>query len=252
MFAAAQAAPNQLAIIDHELRFHPQRLELRKRARSGYIGSPLYVEMDWLNASRLNPQAPWTWNSDADKGGGVLNSMGSHLFDLARWMFGRVDSLAAQLQTAHFLRTDPQTGAQHRVTSDDQTHMALQFGSGVQGRITANAMYPGNKGMSILVVGTEGALRLDYDERLWGTKLAAPGPEDWEELTVDDESLALPLPNRSPFAIGSYYLAKALTHTLQAAAVVVPDAATFYDGLVVQRTLDAAHRSHRDKLWVRL
>jgi predicted dehydrogenase len=252
MFAAAQAAPNQLAIIDHELRFQPPRVELRKRVRSGEIGSPLYVELDWLYATRLNPQAPWSWHSDADKGGGCLNSMGSHLFDLARWLFGRVDSLAAQLQTAHFLRPDPQTNVQRRVTSDDRAHMILQFGSGVQGKITANAMYPGNKGMSIVVVGTEGALRLDYEDRLWATKVAAPGPDDWEELPVADESLALPLPSRSPFAVGSYYLAKALTHTLQTNAHAIPDAATFYDGLVVQRALDAARRSHREKLWVRL
>lgn len=252
MFAAAQSAPNQLAIIDHELRFHPQRAHMRRLLRDGYIGSPLTLELDWLYMRGLDPHTPWNWLHDADKGGGSLGAIGSHLTDLARWMVGRITGLAAQLQTAHFLRPDPQSGSTRRVTSDDSAYLMLQFDAAIQGHITVNALYPEDRGMSILMIGTEGALKLDYEDRLWGQKAANfPGGE-WQELTVADESIELPLPNRRPFTIGCYYMGKTLNDALQRGQTLIPDAASFYDGLVVQRVLDAARRSNRERSWVRL
>ena len=254
MFAAAQAAPNQLAIIDHELRFHPLRAHLRHLVRSGYIGSPLYLELDWLGGHRLDPKQTWTWHSDNDKGGGYLGALGSHLFDLARWLYGRVDALTAQLLTAHFLRHDPTANAQRRVTSDDAAYLTLQFGSGMQGRINVTALHPAKQGMSILAVGTEGALKLDYDDKLYGLKSHSYPDGDWQEITVPGHTVDLnKLPSRSPFAIGCYYLGCALVDVFaRGGPPILPEAASFYDGLVVQRALDAARRSHREKIWVRL
>jgi predicted dehydrogenase len=252
MFAAAQAVPNQLAIIDHELRFHPQRAHLRRLVREGYLGSPLTIELDWLYRRGLNPQEPWGWINDADKGGGSLGAIGSHLIDLSRWLAGRIDSITAQLQTAHFLRPDVEGNRSHRVTSDDSANLMLQFDAAIQGRIHINSLYPEDLGMTILMVGTEGALKLDNEDRLWGQKFGDFSDSHWEELTIFDESIDLSLPNRRPFTIGCYYMGKTLKEALQLGKTLIPEAATFYDGLVVQRVLDAARRSHRERSWVRL
>lgn len=257
MFAAAQAVPNQLAIIDHELRFHPQRAHLRRLVREGYVGTPLSIELDWLYRRGLDPQQPWGWINDAEKGGGSLGAIGSHLVDQARWIVGRIDGLAAQLQTAHFLRPDPTGNGSRRVTSDDSAYLMIQFDAAVQGRIHVNALYPEDRGMSILLVGTEGALKLDTDDRLWGQKFSdhptgAWTKNIWEELTVADESRDLPLPNRRAFTVACYYLGKTLNEALRRGKTYIPDAATFYDGLVVQRVLDAARRSSRERAWIRL
>ncbi len=47
----------------------------------------------------------------------------------------------------------------------------LQFDAAIQGRITVNSLHPDDHGMSILMVGTEGALKVDYEDRLWGMKI---------------------------------------------------------------------------------
>jgi predicted dehydrogenase len=257
MFAAAQAVPAQLAIIDHELRFHPQRAHLRRLVREGYVGTPLSLDLDWLYKRGLDPRQPWGWIHDADKGGGSLGAIGSHLIDLSRWIVGRIDALSAQLQTAHFLRPDPGGQGSQRVTSDDSAYLMLQFDSAVQGRIHINALFPDDRGMSILVVGTEGALKIDYEDRLWGQKFVEHPHQEWptnqwQELTVYDESVELALPNRRAFTIGCYYLGKTINAALQAGQTHIPDAATFYDGLVVQRVIDAARRSNRERSSVRL
>lgn len=252
MFAAAQAVPNQLAIIDHELRFHPQRGHLRRLVREGYIGSPLTLELDWLYRRGLDPHQPWGWINDAEKGGGSLGAIGSHLIDLARWLAGRVDGLSAQLQTAHFLRPDAGGNGSRRVTSDDSAYLMLQHDAAIQGRININALYPEDRAMSILMIGTDGALKLDTEDRLWGQKFTDLSNHAWEELTIFDESTELPLPNRRAFTVGCYYMGKTLNEALQRGQTLIPEAATFYDGLVVQRVLDAARRSHRERTWVRL
>jgi hypothetical protein len=74
----------------------------------------------------------------------------------------------------------------------------------------------------------------------------------WEPLQPSQPLVDVAkLPGSNPFAIGSYYLAQAMTASLTAGQTVLPDAASFYDGLVVQRALDAARRSHAELLWIR-
>jgi hypothetical protein len=108
--------------------------------------------------------------------------------------------------------------------------------------------------MSILVVGTEGALRLDHADQLWGKcGDQYPGGE-WEAIRPRHHAPAnlAELPNQRPFAVGSLYLAQVLAMSLPMGEVLPSDAASFYDGLVVQRALDAARAAHQNGTWVRL
>lgn len=256
MFAAAQAAPGQLAIIDHELRFHPARLHMRELIKDGYVGSLVRVELDRLGGERMNPRLPYSWWSDASRGGGMLGAVGSHLIDLARWMIGRIDGVAGQLQIGCHFRTDPATGRQEQVTAEEHADILVQFGGaagGVRGRITAGGITPGTRGMSILVVGSDGALRLDNDDRLWAMRGDAYPGGAWEALRPKYPPADLStLPAGNPFAVGSYYLAQTLATSLPMGETHLAEAASFYDGLVVQRVMEAVQRSHREQAWVRL
>ena len=255
MFAAAQAAPNQLAIIDHELRFNPARVKLRQLLRKGYVGTLLHANFDRLGSEKLNPDLPWRWHEDATRGGGMLGALGSHLFDLARWMIGRIDGLSAQLQTAHLLRTDPQDNSQQQVTSDDHAQLQLRFAPGIPGTLTASAITPGGYGMSILVVGTQGALRLDNQDQLWGAQGEDLYKGQWQPIAVPPLDPVLAEYSKlsySPFVIGTYYLAKRVGAALSNGESIIEEAASFYDGLVVQRMIDAARRSAQERKWVQL
>lgn len=252
MLAAAQAAPEQLAVIDHELRFDPARLHLRELIKNGYVGTLLNVQLTRLGSERLDPAQPWTWWSDAAQGGGMLGALGSHLLDLARWLVGRIDALTAQLKTSHLYREDAD-GNERPVSADDHAHLLLRFANGAVGAIAVSGMTPGGYGMTVDVVGTRGALRLDNQNRLWGLQGEQLNGGEWQPIRVKYPGLDLDaLPNRSPFAIGSFYLAQTLAASLAMDEITLGDAASFYDGLVVQRMLDAAQVAHRDKVWVRL
>ena len=252
MLAAAQAAPEQLAIIDHELRFDPARLHLRQLVKNGYVGTVLNIRLTRLGAERLDPTQPWSWWSDAAQGGGMLNALGSHLLDLARWLGGRIDTMTAQLKTGHLYRPAADGDGELPVSADEHARLLLQFASGAAGSITVSGLTPGGYGMTVEVVGTHGALRIDNQNQLWG--MEGEGLRgDWQPIRVKYPGLdRSALPNQSPFAIGSFYLAQTLAASLAMGDVMLPDAASFYDGLVVQRMLDAAQNAHREKVWVRL
>lgn len=249
MLAAAQAAPGRLAIMDHELRFHPQRLQMRQLIREGYIGSVLQARFDRLGSERLDPNQSWSWWSDADYGGGMLSALGSHLIDLARWMIGRIESLTAQLQIGHLFRADPQSGVQRQVTADDHADLLLRFANGAMGKITVSGLTPGGYGMSILVVGADGALMLDNQDQLFGMKGAYPAGS-WEPIRPRQAPPVIgELPNQGSFTVGSYYMAQTLAMSLPMGETMLDDAASFYDGLVVQRVMDAARRAHQTETW---
>ncbi len=253
MLAGAQAAPGQLAIIDHELRFHPTRLHLRRLLREGYVGSVLLVNISVLNGNRLDPDLPWSWWSDAEQGGGMLGAVGSHMIDQCRWLVGRIDTLSAQLQTGHFYRKDAATGLQRQVTADDHAQIMVRFANGAQGSITVSGLTPGEARSEVMIIGTQGALKLDSQNQLWGAQGGDFHKGNWQP--IQSEPLASALPDEAklnPFAVGSYYLAQALAQALPQGESVLPDAASFYDGLAVQRAVDAARQSHAEKSWVRL
>jgi predicted dehydrogenase len=112
---------------------------------------------------------------------------------------------------------------------------------------------PGGWGMSILVVGTKGALKLDNQD---GLLLMAgdmhPGAE-WQPVRPRHAPANLAdLPNQRPFAVGSLYLAQTLAMMLPMGEVLLDDAASFYDGLVVQRALDTARAAATAGVWQRL
>jgi len=252
MFAAAQAAPGQLAIIDHELRFHPVRGQLRQMLRENAIGAVVRVELHRLGSERLNPATPYTWWSDAEKGGGMLGATGSHLIDMARWLVGRLDAVAGQLQTGPQFRTDGE-GRRHQVTADDHADILVRFANGVQGRLAASGLTPGGYGMETLITGTDGALRLDNEDRLWIQKGGYYPGREWEEVQLRHERDDLGrLPSAGPFSVGSYYLGRTLSAAIAMNETTVPEAASFYDGLVVQRVLDAVRRSAREEKWIAL
>jgi predicted dehydrogenase len=253
MLAAAQAAPDCMAIIDHELRFNPPRVRLRELVRDGYVGSVLALRIEDVGGRRLDPTLPWSWWSDAERGGGMLGAVGSHMFDLARWMLGRVNSLTAQLRIGHYYRPDPATGQERQVTADDHAHLLLHFANNVLGTITVSGITPGQRDVRVEVYGTEGGLRIDSADRLWGLRGSTFPGGDWQQIDVEDPVMAMDaLPDHGPFARGSVYLAQAIAASLAQGEIQVPEAASFYDGLVVQRALDAARRSHDERTWVQL
>ena len=69
-------------MIDHELRFNPNRRKVRRLIEKGFIGAPRHALLTVVNAGRHDPSKPWGWWYDETQGGGLLGAVGSHQVDL--------------------------------------------------------------------------------------------------------------------------------------------------------------------------
>lgn len=243
MFAAAKKA-GVLALIDHELRFQPGRQMAFKMVRDGLIGKVRHARYTFSAPHRGDPLSPWNWWSDINEGGGALGAINSHIIDSFNWMLGTdISSVYCQLQT-HVKQRPYQDGVRD-VTTDDQANMLLRFNDS---DITQNAT--GLVSVSVVeqpayvnlfeIFGTEGAIKIGFRGDV---HLAKNGEAEWQEIPVELSPSIAGLPDTG-FARGFMAFAPEIINALQNGKTEIEHAATFGDGVKVQRVLDAARESN--------
>ena len=77
MTERAALRPNQLAIIDHELRFNPTWRRMKELVDGGFLGEFHHVNVMISTGFRHSLQRPWSWWSQKEAGGGLLGALGS-------------------------------------------------------------------------------------------------------------------------------------------------------------------------------
>lgn len=252
MTAAAEGKP-LLALIDHELRFQPGRLQAYDMLREGLIGKVRHSKFFFQAPNRGNPNVPWNWWSDATVGGGALGAIGSHIIDSFNWFLGtEISSIFCQLQTAIKQRSDS-SGAVREVTSDDESNMLLRFHDSeltedatglVSVSMTENPKYTNR----MEFYGELGALRVGHIGEL---EVAMNGESDWSPVEV---VLGDPLPGMpdTGFSRGFVQFAPLIVDAIRGGHNEIEHAATFADGLKIQKVLDAARESDASGCVVKL
>ena len=236
LLAAAKRRPQQLALIDHELRFLPSWREARQRIRD--LGPARYAEVRYSSPARGDRSRAWNWWSDVDRGGGILGAVGSHYVDAIRYFGMEVEAVQAMLRTIVDRR--PFGDASREVTADDFASVDLRLANGAVGVLQCSAVATGPDENSLFTIYCEeGAMRFAGEEVLLSTKGAPFTHMAGNEMQKR--------PGNSPggaFGTGTLYLGRALRAALDDGdRDALAPAATFEDGLMQQRVLDAARKS---------
>jgi predicted dehydrogenase len=249
----AAKGKNVLALIDHELRFQNGRQKAYEMLRDGAIGKIRHVKYVFRNAQRGSTDIPWNWWSDAAQGGGALGAIGSHAIDTMQWFLGTgISSVFCQLQT-HVKQRKDSRGELKTVTTDDETNMILRFAdSQLTGDATANVSlsmveFPDYQ-HSVEFVGTTGSLKVLHLGEIFVTRA---GENAWTPVPVELDRSIDGIFN-SGFPSGFVSFAGKIIEALQAGSSEIPQAATFADGLRVQKILDAARESNEKGILVRI
>lgn len=269
--AAASRKASGLALLDHQLRFHPAVRSMKQMIDGGEVGRVYEVRAVVNLASRSRPEMPWTWWCDAASGGGALGAIGSHLIDLNRFLIGEIAEVSCDLATSIPFRPDA-AGNPLAVTSDDHFAMMMRFGASSVALGSTSLMHVTTVGaytwFSFEVVGSLKTIRLDGAGRLWeitndGAKkgrslLDAPRWKQiepilaWDQLVLQEKIRQSSLADHGIFAVGFAFLAHRIVDALRRHEKEVLDAATFADGLIIQKVLDAGRESHKLRSWVRI
>jgi len=242
-----------LALIDHELRFQDGRQTAYAILRLGEIGKVHHAKYHFQAPHRGDQNLPWNWWSDREQGGGALGAINSHIIDSFNWFLGtEISSVFCQLQTVVKERRDA-NGSIKPVTSDDQANMLLRFADGeltenatglVSVSMTEGPMYRNR----LEFFGDEGSMRIDQRGELF---IAKKGESEWTEIEVElGQSIDGVVD--TGFARGFLAFAPKLIDAIRNGEKMIENAATFEDGVAVQRILDAARRSHETKRVVEL
>lgn len=156
-------------VLTHNYTGYPMVRQARAMVADGAVGAIRVVQVeypqDWLTTALEDTgqkQAGWRTDPARSGAGGSTGDIGTHAFNLARFVTGlELDSLAADLQTFVPGR---------RV--DDNAHVLLRFKDGARGMLWSSQVAPGNEnGLRVRVYGAVGGLEWAQEDpnRLWFT-----------------------------------------------------------------------------------
>jgi predicted dehydrogenase len=230
----------------------------KKIIDDGRIGRILMFQGTYRQDWPLNPDFPFLWRMDRDiAGAGSMADKGSHLVDLARFLAGEFETVAAASEI--FVRERPLSGEHLRkrlVTTDDAAVFTARFSNGALGVFGTSRMAAGRKNaLAFEVNGTTGSLRFDL-ERLNELEFYAAGDRQ------DSQGFRRILATESvhPYmhawwppghTIGwEHTFIHQYAELLKAVCARRPVAPSFFDGVQAQQVLEAVEVAAREARWV--
>lgn len=245
-------------LLTHNYTGYPLIRQARELVASGALGKLRVVQVeyaqDWLTeaAADDNKQASWRTDPARSGAGGAIGDIGTHAYNLARFVTGlKTEAVSADL-TAFV------PGRQ----LDDNVHIMLRFEGGAKGMLWASQVAVGKEnGLQLRVYGDKGGLEWSQENPnyMWFTEFGKP-----RQLLTRGGSISLPpaasMNVRIPSGHPEGYLEAFATLYSQFASVIRGDGAA-YEGLLpsmadgvegMQFIAASVKSSQNDSKWTRL
>ena len=231
----------------------------REIAGSGEIGEVWAFRGIHAEDYMTDSETAWTWRLDPRGGAGAVADLGSHIISLARYVVGEIEELTADIDTVVASRPVAPGSAERRpVEVDDQARMLVRFATGAKGTIEASWVATGRKlHLAFEVYGSKGSILVDMErlnelqlyirEDLNGRQgyrriLTSPGHKDYAAFC--------PAPGHQlGFNDVKTIEVKEVVTSLLDGRRFYPD---FREAWLIQRVVDAALLSSRERQWVRV
>jgi predicted dehydrogenase len=231
----------------------------REIAASGEIGEVWAFRGIHAEDYMTDSEAAWTWRLDPRGGAGAVADLGSHIISLARYMMGEIEELTADIDTVVASRPVAPGSAERRpVEVDDQARMLVRFATGAKGTIEASWVATGRKlHLAFEVYGSKGSILVDM-ERLNELQLYiredANGRQGYRRILTSpghkDYAAFCPAPGHQlGFNDVKTIEVKEVVTSLLEGRRFYPD---FREAWLIQRVVDAALLSSRERRWVRV
>ncbi|MCV0395705.1 MAG: Gfo/Idh/MocA family oxidoreductase [Rhizobiaceae bacterium] len=172
--AAAAEKSGCLFVLTHNYTGYPMVRQAREMVARGELGEIRVVQaeypQDWLTTdleSSGQKQASWRTDPAQSGTGGATGDIGTHAYNLLRFVSGlELDSLAADL-----------TAFVPGRRLDDNAHVMMRFKGGAKGMLWASQVAPGNENaLKLRIYGTKGGLEWEQEQpnHLWFTPFGQP------------------------------------------------------------------------------
>lgn len=158
---------DKILIIDHQLRFNPYILEIKKMINDGTLGKIYNVRLNQQGTGFANENAFWSWSFDDKEGGGVRLAMASHFTDLIEYWFDSRDviSVTASMNPITKERLDS-NGQSKKVNASTTCNAFIKLKDELTIQYSINAgSYIGSR-FDITIFGDKGELTFTLDGKL--------------------------------------------------------------------------------------
>lgn len=160
-------------LLTHNYTGYPLIRQARQLVESGALGKIRVVQaeyvQDWLTvaADEDNKQAAWRTDPAKSGAGGAIGDIGTHAYNLARYVTGlKTSAVSADLDAFVPGRR-----------LDDNVHIMLRFEGGAKGMLWASQVAVGNEnGLKLRVYGEKGGIEWcqENPNYLWFTEFGKP------------------------------------------------------------------------------
>ena len=248
--------------INYQYRMNAAVLEMRGRILRGDAGRALYVSGKYLQESVAKSTDYTPRRIPETSPARALLDIGVHWADTAGFVMGvPIRKVYAKMYIHHPVRTDPATGRTIEVHSDDTTAVMVEFADGTPGSALFSKCMLGHKNdLSVTVSGDEREYSWNQERCDW---LQVGNRGMGNETVYVDRAVALP--DTAPYlttpaghapgwqdalknAMTAFYTA-IRTEAYQKGPVPY---ATFEDGVMGNRFVDACLASAKQDAWVTL
>jgi predicted dehydrogenase len=232
-------------------RWWPHIEFLKKLIDGGYLGRCYHCDIRLLYEYARDTK--YRWKFDRKRSNGVLGGLGSHMIDWARLFVGDIARVSAHLATF-----SEHSGPDDQILdpANDSALLAIEFENDAHGVIyTSYVPYLGNRRYEINITlhGQSGTIEVFFSALGADVYFIRDDKKKFELKTFSDYLLGdIDQADISPmFKIftklhgGDHLFIDSILEDRPA----VPN---FYDGLEVQKVIDAAEQSHQSGRWVSL
>ena len=267
--AEAAEAQGVVTMIGHNFPRNPAHGIARDFIQRGEVGRIVFFKAAMHVDFLADPDIPFMWRCDKEMAGtGAVGDIATHIFSLAQYLVGDVESLVADMEIVTKTRPVlegfnygaqqkvPDDATRREVTTDDIVTLLCRFSGGGMGIIDVSRVATGQKHThSYELYGTKGALRFNYDHvnRIQVYRVGDPPSEQgFKSIDASPEhgryGAFYPVAN---FGLGyNEYKAIEIRELMEAVASGKPAWPTFRDGWKIMQIVDACVESARTRSWV--
>jgi predicted dehydrogenase len=216
-------------------RFHPISQLIKESYDAGLFGKPYAIEIRYITSS-LKQRDPIPWHLQREQiGGGMLNWLGCHWFDLMRYLTSSEVSQVSAIEA---------TLGDHSYDIEDAAAVSLQFANGMLGSLHTGYYTPGDSELTVNLYGSMGWAKWDHTNKTCTIKSTHPA---WASAPL--RTFGIPTAQYPGYGAEGRALIKAFAAAIRGEG---QSGFTVDDAIKSLQIIEAAHESARMGQAVRL
>ena len=248
LLAAARSAGVPHGVIQN-MRFNPGPRKARQLIEQGFVGRIFSADVlfGYMVPQTVVNRPTWFYKKE-EAGGGIVEDMMAHFFDLLRYVVGPIEAVSATTSIAWSTRYEPD-GTPFPVEVEDVASVSIRFENGAVGNCLASWVRRKHEEVpEFQIDGEDGSLLFSFNTlrsqsqaetplfRFDARQVQTESRDDWRPVDLE---------LRDPFGLQ-------LEQFLSGIVLDQPTRPDWEDAVINQRLIKAAYRSATERREVRL